>query len=127
LKGVHKDHRRAIHARPSADPRLAAAPSLFPQPMASVPLRKVPPDYAAIHQQLQKPHVTSQLLWEEYQEDAEGSVFCRRYTSTLQSLRNPADCFLDSVYPIMLCVGQVHGVRCESGRPGGSIVSFRQS
>jgi hypothetical protein len=30
--------------------------------------RKTPPDYAAVHQQLQKPHVTLQLLWEEYRE-----------------------------------------------------------
>jgi transposase len=63
------------------DNRLEA--SLFRQPIASVPLRKEPPDYAAIHQQLQKPHVTLQLLWEEYQEtNPEGyrySRFCELY------------------------------------------------
>jgi DNA-binding CsgD family transcriptional regulator len=30
--------------------------ALFRQPTAAVPPRKVPPDYAAIHQQVQKPH-----------------------------------------------------------------------
>ncbi|HEY7336858.1 MAG TPA: sigma factor-like helix-turn-helix DNA-binding protein [Bryobacteraceae bacterium] len=48
------------------DTRLEAA--LFRQPPAPVPSRKATPDYPAIHQQLQKPHVTLQLLWEEYQE-----------------------------------------------------------
>ena len=43
------------------DNRLEAA--LFRQPIASVLPRKAPPDFAAIHQQLQKPHVTLQLLW----------------------------------------------------------------
>ena len=45
------------------DSRLEAA--LFRQPTAPALPRKALPDYSAIHQQLQKPHVTLQLLWEE--------------------------------------------------------------
>jgi transposase len=45
------------------DNRLEA--SLFRQPAGPVASRKASPDYAAVHQQLQKPHVTLQLLWEE--------------------------------------------------------------
>ena len=63
------------------DNHLEAA--LFRQPTAPVPLHKAPPDYVAIHQQLQKPHVTLQLLWEEYQEaNPDGyrySRFCELY------------------------------------------------
>ena len=51
------------------DARLAAA--LFPPP--DVPprptTRKSPPDFAAIHEQLQRHrHVTLQLVWEEYRD-----------------------------------------------------------
>ena len=48
------------------DSRLEA--TLFHQSLEATRPRKEPPDYAAIHQQLQKPHVTLQLLWQEYQE-----------------------------------------------------------
>ena len=47
------------------DSRLEAA--LFRQATATMP-RKAPPDCAAIHEQLHKPHMTLQLLWEEYRE-----------------------------------------------------------
>jgi transposase len=66
----------------SFDDRLLEA-ALFRQPTVPVPARKTPPDYGVIHQQLQKPHVTLQLLWEEYQEvNPDGyrySRFCELY------------------------------------------------
>ena len=48
------------------DNRLEAA--LFQQQAVPATVRKTQPDFAAVHQQLQKPHVTLQLLWEEYRE-----------------------------------------------------------
>ena len=66
------------------DARLAAA--LFPPSAAAPqpPTRKSPPDFAAIHQQLQHHrHLTLQLVWEEYRQANPGgyrySWFCERY------------------------------------------------
>ena len=60
---------------------------LFPQ-SGRKPRGRVQPDWAAIHTELRRPHVTLQLLWEEYQsEHPDGyrySRFCdlyRRYAS----------------------------------------------
>lgn len=56
---------------------------MFRRPTAPAPIQKAPPDYLAIHQQLQNPHVTLQLLWEEHLEaNPEGyrySRFCELY------------------------------------------------
>ena len=66
------------------DARLEAA--LFPCPDASPqpPTKKSPPDFAAIHEQLQRHrHVTLQLVWDEYRDanqDGYGySRFCELY------------------------------------------------
>jgi transposase len=73
------------------DARLAAA--LFPPP--DVPprptTRKPPPDFAAVHEQLQRHrHVTLQLVWEEYRDanqDGYGySRFCELYQRWRQKL-----------------------------------------
>src|SRR2546422_5109676 len=50
------------------------------------PVRTRPePDWAAIHRELRRPHVTKQLLWQEYREAApdgyQDSQFCARYTA----------------------------------------------
>ena len=64
------------------DARLEAA--LFPDPESPSPTQKSPPDFAAVHEQLQRHrHVTLQLLWDEYREaNQEGygySRFCELY------------------------------------------------
>ena len=47
------------------------------------PVRTRPePDWAAIHRELRRPHVTKQLLWQEYREQhADGYQFCARYAA----------------------------------------------
>ena len=74
------------------DNRLEAA--LFRQPTAPVPPRKAQPDYAAIHQQLQKPHVTLQLLWEEYQEANPDGYRYSRFCELYQRWRRKQDVVL---------------------------------
>jgi transposase len=74
------------------DNRLEAA--LFRQPAAPVPSRKAPPDYAAVHQQLQKPHVTLQLLWEEYQETNPDGYRYSRFCELYQRWRRKQDVVL---------------------------------
>ncbi len=64
---------------------------LFPSEGAQVKGRPEP-DYAAIHLELRRKHVTLQLLWQEYREvHADGyqySQFCERYTRFAEKL-NP--------------------------------------
>jgi transposase len=74
------------------DSRLEAA--LFHQPTTTVPLRKAPPDYAAIHEQLQKPHVTLQLLWEEYREANPDGYRYSRFCELYQRWRRKQDVVL---------------------------------
>jgi transposase len=76
------------------DNHLEAA--LFRQPTAPVPLHlhKAPPDYVAIHQQLQKPHVTLQLLWEEYQEANPDGYRYSRFCELYQRWRRKQDVVL---------------------------------
>lgn len=74
------------------DNRLEA--SLFRQPAAPVALRKAPPDYPAVHQELQKPHVTLQLLWEEYQEANPGGYRYSRFCELYQRWRRKQDVVL---------------------------------
>ena len=50
------------------------------------PVRTRPePDWAAIHRELRRPHVTKQLLWQEYREQSpdgyQYSQFCARYAA----------------------------------------------
>lgn len=68
--------------------------ALFRQPTAAVSPRKAPPDYAAIHQQLQKPHVTLQLLWEEYQETNPDGYRYSRFCELYQRWRRKQDVVL---------------------------------
>lgn len=53
--------------------------------------RQLEPDYAWIHQELKRPGVTLQLLWEEYQRDAEQAYkytsFCTKYRAWAMSLK----------------------------------------
>src|ERR1039458_9462097 len=73
------------------DARLEAA--LFP-PVGSPPqpsTQKSPPDFAAIHEQLQRHrHVTLQLLWDEYRDTSQDgyrySRFCELYQRWLKML-----------------------------------------
>ena len=70
------------------DARLEAA--LFP-PVGSPPqpsTQKSPPDFAAIHEQLQcHRHVTLQLLWEEYRDTSPDSYGYSRYVAAVFMLR----------------------------------------
>src|SRR3954470_9106859 len=51
------------------DARLAAPPVPTPDSTPQPPAQKPPPDFAAIHDQLQRHrHVTLQLVWEEYRD-----------------------------------------------------------
>ncbi len=57
---------------------------MYPSPEAKSQPKKLPPDFAAVHEQLRTHrHVTLQLLWEEYREaNPEGyrySRFCELY------------------------------------------------
>jgi hypothetical protein len=65
---------------------------------AAEPSKKPQPDWAALHEQLRKPHVTLQLLWEEYREaNPEGyrySRFCELY----QRWRKKQDVVLRQVH-----------------------------
>jgi len=78
------------------DARLQAA--LFGERSPLRRARKQPPDFAAIHQQLRHPHVTLQLLWEEYlAANPEGyrySRFCELY----QRWRRTQDVVLRQVH-----------------------------
>src|SRR5437667_146677 len=63
----------------------------LPLPDEHHPVRTRPePDWAAIHRELRRPHVTKQLLWQEYREQSpEGyqySQFCARYAAWAQRL-----------------------------------------
>ena len=71
------------------DTRLAAA--LFPPPVASPQpsTRKSPPDFAAIHEQLQRHRdVTLQLVWEEYRDASPDGYGYSRYVPSVFMLRN---------------------------------------
>ena len=74
------------------DSHLEAA--LFRQTVVAAPPRKTQPDYAAIHQQLQKPHVTLQLLWEEYQEANPDGYRYSRFCELYQRWRRKQDVVL---------------------------------
>jgi len=60
-----------------------------PRPRSST---RVEPDYAALHQELKRPGVTLQLLWEEYSAGAAGagyrySAFCDKYRAWAKRLK----------------------------------------
>jgi len=67
---------------------------LYPPPRPRSSLR-IEPDYAALHQELKRPGVTLQLLWEEYRAQAgEGgdqayrySAFCEKYRAWAKGLK----------------------------------------
>ncbi len=68
---------------PALDDDAALTALLFPaehRPVAQRP----EPDWAAVHRELRRPHVTRQLLWQEYREQEPAglqySQFCERYT-----------------------------------------------
>ena len=73
------------------DTRLEAA--LFP-PVGSPPqpsTQKSPPDFAAIHEQLQRHrHVTLQLLWEEYRDSQPGWLSLQPLLRTVPALAQEA-------------------------------------
>jgi transposase len=77
------------------DARLEAA--LFP-PSGSPPqpsTQKSPPDFAAIHEQLQcHRHVTLQLLWEEYRDTSPDSYGYSRFCELYQRWRKKLDVVL---------------------------------
>jgi transposase len=62
--------------------------------VAAAPPRKTQPDYAAIHQQLQKPHVALQLLWEEYREANPDGYRYSRFCELYQRWRRKQDVVL---------------------------------
>jgi len=74
------------------DGRLEAA--LFRQAAIAVPPRKALPDFAAIHLQLQKPHLTLQLLWAEYQEANPHGYRYSRFCELYQRWRRKQDVVL---------------------------------
>ena len=89
----------AMYARDAGvDWRLASALSddelqsrLYPPPRPRSSTR-VEPDYAALHQELKRPGVTLQLLWEEYSAGAAGagyrySAFCDKYRAWAKRLK----------------------------------------
>jgi transposase len=77
------------------DARLAAA--LFPPPDAPPrpTARKSPPDFAAIHEQLQRHrHVTLQLVWEEYRDANQDGYGYSRFCELYQRWRKKLDVVL---------------------------------
>src|ERR1039458_10852506 len=77
------------------DARLEAA--LFP-PVGSPPqpsTQKSPPDFAAIHEQLQRHrHVTLQLLWDEYRDTSQDGYGYSRFCELYQRWRKKLDVVL---------------------------------
>ena len=74
---------------PEFDDDAALERLLFPHehhPVAERP----EPDWAAVHRELRRPHVTRMLLWQEYREGEPGgyqySQFCERYGQWAQTL-----------------------------------------
>jgi transposase len=64
---------------------------LYPPPRPRSTLRREP-DYPALHQELKRPGVTLQLLWEEYRADAAEqayrySAFCEKYRTWAKRLK----------------------------------------
>jgi transposase len=64
---------------------------LYPPPRPRSTHRREP-DYPALHQELKRPGVTLQLLWEEYRADAEAqayrySAFCEKYRAWAKTLK----------------------------------------
>jgi len=64
---------------------------LYPPPRPRSTHRREP-DYPALHQELKRPGVTLQLLWEEYRADAGGqsyrySAFCEKYRAWAKTLK----------------------------------------
>ena len=64
---------------------------LYPPPRPRSTHRREP-DYAALHQELKRPGVTLQLLWEEYRADAgeqayRYSAFCEKYRAWAKTLK----------------------------------------
>ena len=63
---------------------------LFGEEIKRKPGLKLPPDFACIHQELKKKHVTRLLLWEDYREiDPDGygySQFCELYNRWAKKL-----------------------------------------
>ena len=74
------------------DDRLEA--TLFRQTAHAVPPRKALPDFAMVHQQLQKPHVTLQSLWEEYEEVNPHGYRYSRFCELYQRWRHKQDVVL---------------------------------
>jgi hypothetical protein len=88
------------------DNRLEAA--LFRRPTTPVVARRAPPDYAAVHEQWQKPHVTLQLLWEEYQETNPDGYRYSRFCELYQRWRRKQDVVLRHAHRI-----EMRGIPCE--------------
>lgn len=64
---------------------------LYPPPRPRSSVRQEP-DYAALHQELKRPGVTLQLLWEEYRASCgeqayRYSAFCDKYRTFARSLK----------------------------------------
>ena len=77
------------------DARLEAA--LFPPPNAAPhpTTRKSPPDFAAVHEQLQRHRrVTLQLIWEEYRDANQDGYGYSRICELYQSWRKKLDVVL---------------------------------
>jgi len=64
---------------------------LFTRPMFNATRHRIVPDWAQLHQELKKPGVTLQLLWEEYRaQQPEGygrTQFCAHYRAWAQKLK----------------------------------------
>ncbi len=72
-----------------SDDELQARLYPLPRPRSST---RQEPDYAALHQELKRPGVTLQLLWEEYRADAAErayrySAFCDKYRAWARGLK----------------------------------------
>jgi transposase len=79
------------------DARLEAA--LFPPAGSPTqpPTKKSPPDFATIHEQLQRHrHVTLQLLWEEYRDANPDGYGYSRYVAAVFMLRNHLKAMTDA-------------------------------
>jgi hypothetical protein len=100
------------------DSRLEAA--LFRQSTAVAP-REAPPDFAAVRQQLQRPHVTLQLLWEEYQEAKDAFPGRARFRLTWKNdlISGPknAACLLRRVKSVTSCRFNLFWFSVNMGQP----------
>jgi len=116
---------------------------LFP-PTSSAPLgKRQAPDWATVHQELKRPHVTLQLLWQEYKartpEGLQYSQFCaayRQWAGTLdlvmrQSHRAGETLFVDYAGQTMPVVdphtGEVHAATIFIAVLGASNYTFAEA